>query len=141
VNLPVATSISSFNVLITSTSGTTQTYNNNGSGGFPVSDSVIVQTPQSCVSNGNLTVVAAVSFHSKCITFPNPVTHSAIGPKQRHISSKHDYYPESSKEFWIADSFTCAIAGQFDHIHGTRSCHWPVYYLHCQLLDCISCRS
>jgi hypothetical protein len=61
VDLPVTTSISSFTVLITGTDGTTETYDNNG-GGFPISDSVIVQTPQSCVSNGDLTVVAAVGF-------------------------------------------------------------------------------
>ncbi|KAH8672637.1 hypothetical protein BGZ60DRAFT_282514 [Tricladium varicosporioides] len=58
-NLPSASSISSFTVLITLTSGGTETYNNNG-GGFPIQDLVIAQTPQSCVSNGNLTVFAAV---------------------------------------------------------------------------------
>jgi hypothetical protein len=59
-DLPVVTSISSFTVLITSTDGATQTYDNNGNG-FPLSDHVIVQTPNSCVSNGKLNVVAAVS--------------------------------------------------------------------------------
>ena len=39
--------------------GTTTTYDNNALG-FPVSDSVIVQTPQSCLSSGTLNVVAAV---------------------------------------------------------------------------------
>jgi hypothetical protein len=61
VNLPVATSISSFTVLVTDAGGGSQLYNNNG-WGFPISDSVLVQTPQSCVKNGDLTVVAAVSF-------------------------------------------------------------------------------
>ncbi|KAH6680685.1 WSC domain-containing protein [Halenospora varia] len=58
-NLPSTSSISSFTVLITLISGGTETYNNNG-GGFLIQDSVIVQTPQSCVSNGNLTILAAV---------------------------------------------------------------------------------
>lgn len=48
-------------MLVTDTSGTVETFNNNG-GGFPISDSVIVQTPQSCLSNGNLTVLAAVGY-------------------------------------------------------------------------------
>ncbi|KAG0649039.1 WSC domain-containing [Hyphodiscus hymeniophilus] len=57
-NLPIASSISSF-IITVSSNGLTQTYNNGGNG-FPVSDSVIVQTPQSCIANGKLTVVAAV---------------------------------------------------------------------------------
>ncbi|KUJ22208.1 uncharacterized protein LY89DRAFT_729673 [Mollisia scopiformis] len=59
VNIPSTTSISSFTVVVNTVGGSTQTFTNNG-GGFPISDSVIVQTPQSCYSNGNLTVVAAV---------------------------------------------------------------------------------
>ncbi|TVY18408.1 WSC domain-containing protein, partial [Lachnellula arida] len=58
-NLPADSSISSFTVAVTYTTGATQTYDNNGNG-FPIEDSVIVQTPQSCQSNGNLTVIAAV---------------------------------------------------------------------------------
>jgi hypothetical protein len=58
-NIPATSSISSFTVVVTGTSGTIETFNNNGAG-FPISDSVIVQTPQSCLSNGNLTVLAAV---------------------------------------------------------------------------------
>jgi hypothetical protein len=61
-DLPVVTSISSFTVLVTSTDGATQTYDNNGNE-FPLSDHVIVQTPKSCVSNGKLHVVAAVSHN------------------------------------------------------------------------------
>jgi len=67
-NLPSSTSISSFTVLVTDTSGTVETFNNNGAG-FPISDSVIVQTPQSCLSNGNITVLAAVRA-----TLTTPVT-------------------------------------------------------------------
>ncbi|RDL39745.1 uncharacterized protein BP5553_04085 [Venustampulla echinocandica] len=58
-NLPATSSISSFTVVITGTDGTTETYDNNASG-FPIQDSVIALAPQSCLSNGNLTVFAAV---------------------------------------------------------------------------------
>lgn len=61
VNIPSTTSISSFNVVVNTVGGSTQTFTNNGAG-FPVSDAVIAQIPQSCYSNGNLTVVAAVSL-------------------------------------------------------------------------------
>ena len=63
------------------TSGTTQTYNNNG-GGFPVSDSVIVQTPQSCLSNGNLTVLAAIRS-----TVTTPVSMSVTQKVARNSGS------------------------------------------------------
>lgn len=59
-SIPTISSISSFTVLVTYTSGATTTYDNNGVG-YPVQDSVIVQTSQSGVCNGNLSVVAAVS--------------------------------------------------------------------------------
>jgi hypothetical protein len=65
--LPSDLSISSFNVLITLTNTTTELYDNNG-GGYPVQDSIMLQSPQSCLSQAtgvndtvNLTVVAAVS--------------------------------------------------------------------------------
>ncbi|KAI4209402.1 MAG: hypothetical protein LQ351_007661 [Letrouitia transgressa] len=57
--LPSSISISSFTVLITLTSGTTETYDNNGNG-FPVQDRIMLQSPQSCVTGNKLTVVAAV---------------------------------------------------------------------------------
>jgi hypothetical protein len=60
-NIPASSSISLFTVIVTYTSGAVTTYDNNGAG-YPMQDSVIVQTPQSCFSNGNLTVTAAVSF-------------------------------------------------------------------------------
>jgi hypothetical protein len=61
--IPVETSISSFTVQVTTTSGST-VYNNNGAG-FPVEDSIIFQSPESCLttgSNGNnaLTITALV---------------------------------------------------------------------------------
>ncbi|KAF8849870.1 heme peroxidase [Acephala macrosclerotiorum] len=58
-NIPATTSISSFIVVVNTVGGSTQTFSNNGAG-FPVQDSVLVQTPQSCYANGNLTVVTAV---------------------------------------------------------------------------------
>lgn len=57
--LSATTSISSFNVIINLVGGTSETYDNNGSG-YPVSDTVIVQTPQSCLSGGKLTITAAI---------------------------------------------------------------------------------
>ncbi|KAH7130137.1 heme peroxidase [Dendryphion nanum] len=58
-NIPVQSSISSFNVLVKTVNGD-QTYDNNGAG-FKVDDSVIYQAPQSCLDgSGKLTVAAAV---------------------------------------------------------------------------------
>ncbi|KAI9894440.1 MAG: hypothetical protein M1814_003198 [Vezdaea aestivalis] len=54
-----SSSVTSFTVRITRVGGATENYNNNG-GGFPVQDTVIFQSPQSCLSGSNLTVVAAV---------------------------------------------------------------------------------
>lgn len=54
------TSISSFNVIINLVGGGGELHNNNGTG-FPVQDSIMLQSPQSCLNQGNLTVVAAVS--------------------------------------------------------------------------------
>lgn len=62
-NLSSTTSISSFTVQITLTSGDVEPYDNNGAG-YPVQDSVIFQSPQSCLDGTQLTVTAAVS--------PNP---------------------------------------------------------------------
>jgi hypothetical protein len=67
--LSVNSSISSFNVIVTSTNGQTETFDNNGVG-FPVQDSVILQSSQSCVGatadpNGqNVTLSAAVRYSS-----------------------------------------------------------------------------
>ncbi|KAG9236578.1 heme peroxidase [Amylocarpus encephaloides] len=58
-NIPAVSSISSFTVTVAETDGLTTTFSNNG-GGFPVQDDVMVLGPQSCLSNGNLTVLAAV---------------------------------------------------------------------------------
>jgi hypothetical protein len=59
-NIPAVLSISSFSVIVAESGGLTTTFSNNG-GGFPVQDSVIVLLPQSCSTNGNLQVTAAVS--------------------------------------------------------------------------------
>ncbi|MCJ1354543.1 MAG: hypothetical protein MMC33_004532 [Icmadophila ericetorum] len=67
--LPTSSSISAFNVLVTLTSGSTVTYNNNGIG-YPVQDTIMLQSPQSCLtSTGALTVVAAV--RNTVTTLPN----------------------------------------------------------------------
>ncbi|KAL8866076.1 MAG: hypothetical protein Q9198_009051, partial [Flavoplaca austrocitrina] len=56
-------SISSFTVLITLASGATESYDNNGAG-FPMQDTIMLQKPQSCVTDSGgqklLTVTAAV---------------------------------------------------------------------------------
>ncbi|KAG7009839.1 WSC domain-containing protein [Physcia stellaris] len=57
--LPSTSSISGFNVVVTYTSGATETYNNGGAG-FPVQDQIMLQSSQSCLSSNKLTVVAAV---------------------------------------------------------------------------------
>lgn len=57
--IPAVASISSFDVVITLTSGTTETYNNNGAG-YPIQDKIMLQSPQSCLASDKLTVVAAV---------------------------------------------------------------------------------
>ena len=57
--IPTSSSISAFNVLITLVGGGTELHNNNG-GGFPVQDTIMLQTPQSCLNSNGLTVVAAV---------------------------------------------------------------------------------
>ena len=59
-SLPSSTSISSFTVQISYTNGGSDTFNNNGNG-FPVSDTLLLQYPQSCSSNpSSITVTAAV---------------------------------------------------------------------------------
>ena len=57
--IPASSSISSFNVLITLASGSTETYDNNGNG-YPMQDNVMLLAPQSCVTGTALTVYAAV---------------------------------------------------------------------------------
>lgn len=58
--LPSDTSISAFNVIIDLFGGRSEVYDNSGTG-FPVQDSIMLQIPQSCLNQENLTVVAAVS--------------------------------------------------------------------------------
>lgn len=61
--IPSQTSISAFNVLVTLSSGATESYDNNGAG-YPMQDNVMLQAPQSCVTDSNgkklLNVAAAV---------------------------------------------------------------------------------
>ncbi|EHK96667.1 hypothetical protein M7I_7647 [Glarea lozoyensis 74030] len=56
---PATSSISSFTVSVAESGGLTTTFSNNGAG-FPVQDSVIVLLPQSCSTNRNLQITAAV---------------------------------------------------------------------------------
>ncbi|KAB2569182.1 WSC domain containing protein [Lasiodiplodia theobromae] len=58
-NIPSDSSISSFNVLITLTSGETELHDNNGNS-FPLQNSIIFQSPQSCLSGTLMTITAAV---------------------------------------------------------------------------------
>ncbi len=61
-NIDATYGISSFTVVMTMTSGSTTLFDNNGNG-YPISDAVILQTPQSCLLQGSgaLTVSAVVS--------------------------------------------------------------------------------
>ncbi|KAL0258172.1 hypothetical protein SLS55_007344 [Diplodia seriata] len=58
-NIPSDSSISSFNVVVTLSSGETELHDNNGSG-FPLQDSIIFQSPQSCLSGTTMSITAAV---------------------------------------------------------------------------------
>lgn len=59
-SLPVATSISSFTVTVSYTSGGFDSFTNNNLG-YPISDTLLFQQPQSCSSNPSLiTITAAV---------------------------------------------------------------------------------
>jgi hypothetical protein len=106
-NLPSSTSISAFAVLVTDTSGTVETFNNNGAG-FPISDSVIVQTPQSCLSNGNLTVLAAVSCLEKRV---RDLSSHFIGSRHSHYTSSFECHSEGRKEHRKPNSFTSPFFG------------------------------
>lgn len=50
-DIPVASGISSFTVTLEFADGTTELYDNNGNA-YPISDAVILQTPQSCLLQG-----------------------------------------------------------------------------------------
>jgi hypothetical protein len=69
-NIPAVSSISSFTVTVAETGGLTTTFSNNGAG-FPVQDDVMVLGPQSCLSNGNITVFAAVSSFKRLFYLNN----------------------------------------------------------------------
>ncbi|MCJ1284401.1 hypothetical protein MMC26_003733 [Xylographa opegraphella] len=55
--ISTSSSISAFNVLITLVGGGSELHNNNGAG-FPVQDTIMLQSPQSCLNGNGLTVVA-----------------------------------------------------------------------------------
>lgn len=59
-SLSAESSISSFNVLVSSANGASETFTNNDNG-YTVGDNIIFQSPQSCTdSSGRLTIVAAI---------------------------------------------------------------------------------
>jgi len=131
-NLPVDSSISSFTVLINLVSGSTETHDNNGAG-YPVSDAVIVQTPQSCLSNGNLTVVAAVRI-------PGPVlearldTYIFTDPKYCHHSREHDCYTKSKSCIGITNSISTSCFSQCVPCYGAWILIRTVQFVQRQLL-------
>jgi hypothetical protein len=109
-------------VLVTDTSGTVETFNNNG-GGFPISDSVIVQTPQSCLSNGNLTVLAAVSFLEIDIEqFMLTISGSCHG----HYTSELECHSEGPKDGRNSNRLPSPVSGQLHLLHGTGCCYWAL---------------
>lgn len=59
--IPVSSGISSFVITIHRTDGSTETYDNNGNG-YPLTDAIILQKPQSCLiqASGQLTATALV---------------------------------------------------------------------------------
>ncbi|KAI1154349.1 hypothetical protein F4825DRAFT_193510 [Nemania diffusa] len=59
VNIPASSGISSFTLTVNMASGTSEVYDNNGDS-YPIQDAIFMQTPQSCLLEGNLKVVAAV---------------------------------------------------------------------------------
>ncbi|KAF2652395.1 heme peroxidase [Lophiostoma macrostomum CBS 122681] len=106
--LPAQDSISSFNVVVIVSGGTSEVFTNNGNG-FKVDDSILYQAPQSCLDgSGKLTVVAAVrntssSSPSLSVVVKNPrssviipalstataamATQSAVGAYQLYSAS------------------------------------------------------
>ncbi|KAH9910074.1 heme peroxidase [Xylariomycetidae sp. FL2044] len=58
-NIDTSTGISSFTLALNTASGLSTSYDNNGQS-YPVQDAIMLQTPQSCLTGGSLTVTAAV---------------------------------------------------------------------------------
>ena len=120
-NLPVATSISSFTVLVNLVGGTTETYDNNGAG-YPISDSVVVLTPQSCYSGGNLTVVAAVSnFYAVTEYFAKKQ-----GTEHCYYSAYNDCNAESKSCRRFANCFTTSKPSECLCANGARCFFWTI---------------
>ncbi|KAI1438727.1 heme peroxidase [Xylaria sp. CBS 124048] len=57
--IPASSGISSFTLAVNMNSGISTVYDNNGNS-YPMKDDIFVQKPQSCLLDGNLTVMAAV---------------------------------------------------------------------------------
>jgi hypothetical protein len=136
-DFPVLTSISSFTVLVAKIGGRSQTYDNNGKG-FPVSDGVIVQTPQSCVSNGKLNVLAAVrSLLEKTLELCLLNT----DPKQCHNVSQDDRNPEGATKRRGSNTVSCTFPRLVVSIDGTRGYDRSIHAVQCRFNNFISHRS
>ncbi|KAI2608412.1 heme peroxidase [Hypoxylon fragiforme] len=64
--ISTSTGISSFTVTLNMASGTSQTFDNNGNS-YPMQDAILIQSPQSCLLAGTLTVTAAVRNDRKTL--------------------------------------------------------------------------
>ncbi|KAI1410905.1 WSC domain-containing protein [Hypoxylon sp. FL1857] len=65
-SISTSTGISSFTLTLNMASGTTQTFDNNGNS-YPMQDAILIQSPQSCLFSGTLTVTAAVRNDRKSL--------------------------------------------------------------------------
>ncbi|KAL3425090.1 WSC domain-containing protein [Phlyctema vagabunda] len=80
-NLTAASSISSFNVVVTLTNGAIETHDNNGVG-FPVQDLAILQTKQSCNFGDTAPGKSYISIHKSRTSKPVFVAATARSPRQ-----------------------------------------------------------
>ena len=121
--------------------GSTETYDNNGAW-YPISDSVIVQTPQSCYTGNTLNVVAAVS----------PVPPTKIPQSLIHLGPKHRRYPcplerdtKSSCGRRISNSITSPSLVEFHSYDDRKNFSGAIYFvqwkLHSQLRNWHEIRS
>ncbi|KAF2643636.1 hypothetical protein P280DRAFT_213743 [Massarina eburnea CBS 473.64] len=132
-DLAATSSISSFNVLVTSTGGSSQTFDNNGNG-FKVDDTIIYQAPQSCLnSNGKLTVVAAVRSGGSSPNLqvvvknpqasPNPVpslsTATSAMATQSAVGSYQLYSADFTSGSLVSASFGVYAGGSSDTYKST----------------------
>lgn len=123
--ISMQTSISSFIVQVTRADGKTQLYDNNAEG-FPISDDVMVQTPQSCVNSGKLNILAAV--------WPSVTQHTIrmltcynLDPKQHNNTCRIDLNAESAEKRREPYSIACTFSRLFISKNGTRRFHRSIH--------------